>query len=68
MLACVACEVNDKKLIWKDDSCLELEEADFAKLLCSDAVNRLACINISNPSQFCRFLNGRCQSVNYKAI
>lgn len=65
-LACIACEFGSKKLIWQDNQCIEVNNSQLSSLLCSHPVNRLTCINISNPSQFCRFLNGKCESANYK--
>ncbi|CAK89960.1 unnamed protein product (macronuclear) [Paramecium tetraurelia] len=69
-LACVKYDhaVFKVKLIWDDDKgCIELTINDLANIQCSSPVNRLACVSITNPSQFCQFKAAtlKCESYDY---
>ncbi|CAD8090079.1 unnamed protein product [Paramecium primaurelia] len=56
------------KLIWDDvKGCIELTLNDLANIQCNSPVNRLACVSITNPTQFCQFniVTFKCESYDY---
>ncbi|CAD8051067.1 unnamed protein product [Paramecium primaurelia] len=52
-----------KALIWKE-SCLVVKSSELVYIKCSDLVNKIACLSIQTPYQFCQYKNNKCQNAN----
>ncbi|CAD8063404.1 unnamed protein product [Paramecium sonneborni] len=75
-LTCQRYNINNQQVFWKfqDDQkklvneCYEISDTDLAILKCTNFLNKLACINLQTPFQYCKYENFVCNSYSIQTI
>ncbi|CAD8064172.1 unnamed protein product [Paramecium sonneborni] len=61
----MTCEIfNDLKALMWQETCQVVKSSQLVYLKCSASLNKIACLSIKTPFQFCQYQNNRCVNAN----
>ncbi|CAD8067076.1 unnamed protein product [Paramecium sonneborni] len=61
--ACMKYQTSTTQVIYTTDGCVMVDPQTLSDLTCDQPVNKFTCSQISNPTQFCIYLDYQCQYI-----